>query len=589
MRLLVVALVGGVASVFGVQRANSQSCDQDASVRFTEQAESLGVRFHHQAHHSSMSYPLEVMGAGVALFDYDNDGRLDIFFANGASFPDPNPTKQEPHKDSPADWNRLFHQKADGTFEDVTEKAGVSGEGYAMGVAVGDYDNDGNEDLFVAGFPHSHLYHNNGNGTFTDVTQQAGVSGDGWATSAAWVDLDQDGRLDLIVLRYFVWNFDDRDCPTPDGKRSYCDPKIFPPIVPLVYHNDGDGHFTEVAQKIGMGKPGKGLGLAIADYNRDGKIDVFVANDGMDEFLYRNKGNGTFEETGVAANVATDDNGRDFAGMGVVFQDLNNDGLPDLLIGDLALQTFSLYRNRGDGSFDYASATDGLTRLTMAHSAWGLATIDSDNRGMQDVVAARGHVNVDIRKDNPQLNYLEPPMLLRNTGRGYRDASSCLGAIATEAFAGRGLAVGDIDNDGREDGVMTANDERAYVMHNESPAQNHWISIQLVGTSSNRDGIGAEVRVSTERGAQTKTVTTSGSYESSGDKRVHFGLGDAATLHSVDVTWPSGRHEAVALSLVDRFYVITEGKGITSTSCGNHPCFTAPGTKAGVSSGDRKQ
>lgn len=584
-------LAGAVAAlcVCLPQAASSQSCDQDPGVRFVEQAEKLGVRFHHQAHHSSMSYPLEVMGSGVALFDYDNDGRLDIFFANGASFPDPNPGKQEPRKVAPADWNRLFRQQADGTFEDVTEKAGLAGEGYAMGVAVGDYDNDGYEDLFVAGFPHSHLYHNNGNGTFTDVTQQAGVSGDGWATSAVWVDLDQDGLLDLVVLRYFVWNFDDRDCPTPDGKRSYCDPKIFSSITPLVYHNDGNGHFTEVAQKIGMGKPGKGLGLAIADYNRDGKIDVFVANDGMDEFLYRNKGNGTFEETGVSANVATDDNGRDFAGMGVVFQDLNNDGLPDLLIGDLALQTFSLYRNRGDGSFDYASATDGLTRLTMAHSAWGIAAIDDDNRGMQDMIAARGHVNVDIQKDNPQLNYLEPPMLLRNTNHGYRDASLCLGDIAKEAFAGRGLAVGDIDNDGRDDVVMTANDGRAYILHNESPAGHHWLTIQLVGSASNRDGIGAEVRVTTVRSAQTKIVTTGGSYQSSGDKRVHFGLGDAAEVRTLEIAWPSGKRETVAIPLVDRMYVVTEGKGITGSSCGNHPCSTVPGSQAGALTGDRKQ
>lgn len=564
--------------------AAAQSCDAGLGIRFEEQAARDGIAFVHRAHHSQMSYPLEVMGSGVAVFDYDNDGRLDVFFANGAGFPDPNPEKAAPRKDA-GDWNRLYHQKADGTFEDVTEKAGLKGEGYAMGVAVGDFDNDGYEDLFVAGFPTNHLYHNNGDGTFTDVTVQAGLTEGGWSTSAAWVDLDQDGRLDLVVLRYFVWNFDDRDCPTPDGKRSYCDPKIFPAIAPLVYHNDGGGHFTEVARRIGMAKPGKGLGLSIGDYDRDGKIDLFVANDGMDEFLYHNKGDGTFEETGVSANVATDDNGRNFAGMGTLFADLNGDGLPDILVDDLALQTYSLYLNRGDGTFDYASAATGLGRLTMAHSGWGVALTDAGNTGELDLVAARGHVNVDIAKDNPQLSYTEPPVLLRAAGfgkagpngatRGFEDISGCLGAMATEAFAGRGVAVGDLDNDGREDVVMTANDGRAYVLHNASDATRHWVTLTLVGTKSNRDAIGAEVELATAAKTQWATVTTTGSYQSSRDKRVHFGLGAETAVKAVEIRWPSGAKETVTLPAVDRFYTITEGKGVTGVQCGNAPCAAA--------------
>jgi len=556
--------------------AAAQSCDTGLGIRFEEQAARDGIVFEHRAHHTEMSYPLEVMGSGVAVFDADGDGRLDIFFANGAGFPVPNLEKAAPRKEK-ADWNRLFRQKADGTFEDVTEKAGLQGEGYAMGVAVGDYDNDGHEDLFVAGFPANHLYHNNGDGTFTDVTAQAGMTEGGWGTSAAWVDLDGDGRLDLIVLRYLVWNFDDRDCPTPDGKRSYCDPKIFPAIAPLVYHNDGGGHFTEVARRIGMGKPGKGLGISIGDYDRDGKIDVFVANDGMDEFLYRNKGDGTFEETGVAANVATDDNGRNFAGMGTVFADMNGDGLPDILVDDLALQTYSLYLNRGDGSFDYASAGTGLGRLTMGHSGWGLGLLDAGNTGELELAAARGHVNVDIAKDNPQLSYTEPPALLRmtgsgKTGRGFEEISGCLGTVATEAFAGRGVAVGDLDNDGREDVVMTANDGRAYVLHNESDKTRHWVTLELVGTKSNRDAIGAEVKLATVGKTQWAEVTTAGSYQSSRDKRVHFGLGAETAVKTVEIRWPSGARETVALPAVDRQYTITEGKGVTGEKCGNGQC-----------------
>jgi hypothetical protein len=554
----------------------AQKCDAGLGIAFADKTGQLGINFRHHANHTSMSYPLEVMGSGVALFDFDNDGRLDIFFANGASFPDPNPGRDLPNKDAEEYWNRLYHQKTDGSFEDVTAKAGLAGQDYSMGVAVGDYDNDGYDDLFVAGFPHNHLYHNNGNGTFSDVTLQAGVGGDGWSTSAVWVDLDQDGYLDLVVLRYMKWNFDDKFCPTPDGKRSYCDPKAFPPIAALVYHNDGHGHFEEIAQKVGMAKPGKGLGLAIADYDGDGKIDVVVANDGMDEFLYRNKGKGTFEETGLSANIAADGNGRNYAGMGVVFQDLNNDGLADIVIDDLALQSYALYLNHGDGSFDYKSAEAGITRSTMAHSGWGLQAIDADNHGWKDLMAVRGHVNVDIEKDNPQLRYEEPPALLRNNGHGFQDISGCMGAISAVPFAGRGLAVGDLDNDGLVDAVMTSNDGRAYVMHNASRTGHHWITIQLVGTASNRDGIGAEIRLTTARGLQAVTVTTGGSYQSSSDKRAHFGLGDAQSIVSLEVRWPSGAKQAIHIPAVDRFYTITEGKGITAVSCGSKPCVASP-------------
>src|SRR5713226_2238680 len=377
--------------------------------QFIDVTSALGLHFQNQASHTSRKYLPETMGAGVALFDFDNDGRLDIFAVNGAPLTDPSPKGTIPQKMGPKYWNRLYHQKQDGTFEDVTEKAGLQGTGYGMGVAVGDYDNDGYEDLYVTAYGSNKLYHNNGDGTFTDVTAKAGVGGSGWSTSAAWIDLDGDGYLDLVVLRYLQWDFDDVWCGEhKQGYRAYCHPDLFKPIAPLVYHNDGNGHFTEVSEKVGMSKPGKGLGLAFADYDRDGKTDIFVANDSMPEFLYHNKGNGTFEEVGLVSQVAVDGDGRTYAGMGVDFADYNNDGLPDLVVTDLANQRYALYENSGDGSFSYASFASGFGRMTIGHSGWGVRLLDYDNDGRKDLLIAQGHDRDTIELDHPNLHYREP-------------------------------------------------------------------------------------------------------------------------------------------------------------------------------------
>src|ERR1700757_1995486 len=343
------------------------------AAKFTEITSALNINFEYVASHTSRKYLIETMGSGVALFDFDNDGRLDIFVVNGAPLGDPTPKGTIPGKTGPKDWNRLFHQKKDGTFEDVTEKAGLQGAGYGMGVAVGDYDNDGFEDLYVTAYGGNKLYHNNGDGTFTDVTEKAGVAGSGWSTSAIWVDLDNDGLLDLVVLRYLQWDFDDVWCGEhKEGYRAYCHPDYFKPIAPLVYHNDGNGHFTEVSEKTGLGKPGKGLGVAIADYDRDGKVDLFIANDSTLEFLYHNKGDGTFEEVGLLSQIAVDGDGRTYAGMGVDFADYNNDGMPDIVVTNLANQRYALYKNDGDGIFSYATIASGLGQISMPHSGWGI-------------------------------------------------------------------------------------------------------------------------------------------------------------------------------------------------------------------------
>ena len=538
---------------------NTNSPAADVPAHFVDITQKSGVSFHYLSSHTSKKYLIETMGAGVALFDYDNDGRLDIFLVNGAPLDDPTPKGTIPKKTEAKYWNRLYRQKLDGTFEDVTEKAGLQGEGYGMGVAVGDYDNDGNEDLYVTAYGGNKLYHNNGDGTFSDVTEKAGVKGSGWSTSAAWVDLDGDGYLDLVVLRYLEWDFIDTWCGEhKDGYRAYCHPDAFNAVSPLVFHNNGNGTFTEVADKIGMGKPGKGLGIAIADYDRDGRIDLYVANDSMLEFLYHNKGNGTFQEVGLLAATAVDGDGRTFAGMGVDFADYNNDGWPDLVVTDLANQRYALYENDGKGSFNYASQTSGIGRMTIGHSGWGIRFFDYDNDGWKDLLIAQGHDLDTIELSSPNLRYREPMLIAHNNnGQGFTDVTKESGEVFEQAWVSRGLAIGDLDNDGRLDAVVTTNDGPAHVLHNETSSNNHWLLLKLTGHKSNRDAIGAEVKLTTKTGSQYATVTTASSYLSSGDKRVHFGLGKEAS-GTIEIHWPSGIHQVLKDVPVDRILQIDE-------------------------------
>jgi len=548
-----------VGAVFAPQATHPVDPQKPPPGKFSDVTSALGVRFNYISSHTPKHYLPETMGAGAALFDYDNDGRLDLFLVNGAPLLDPTPKGTIPQKTGPNHWNRLYHQKPDGTFQDVTEKAGLQGTSYCMGVAVGDYDNDGFEDLYVTALGGNKLYHNNGDGTFTDVTEKAGAAGGGWSTSAAWVDLDNDGLLDLVVLRYVQWDFDDIWCGEhKEGYRSYCHPDIFQPIAPLVYHNDGNGHFTEVSQKIGLSKPGKGLGIALADYDRDGHIDLFVANDSMVEFLYHNKGDGTFEEVSLLSQVAVDGDGRTYAGMGVDFADYNNDGLPDLVITDLANQRYALYQNNGDGTFTYASFASGLARSTMTHSGWGVRFFDYDNDGWKDLLIAQGHDLDTIEINYPNLRYREPMLLLRNNGKNFVDVSADSGALFREPWLGRGMAIGDIDNDGRLDAVVTTNDGPVHVLHNETPTQNHWLTLKLVGHNSNRDAIGAEVKLVTATGPQFVTVSTAASYLSSSDKRVHFGLGAESLAQSIEIRWPSGVTQALKDVRADQILQVDE-------------------------------
>jgi enediyne biosynthesis protein E4 len=527
--------------------------------RFVDVTDKVGVKFLHQAPHTSRKYLIETMGSGVALFDCDNDGRLDIFLANGAPYSDPTPKGFIPQKTGPEYWNRMFHQKPDGTFEDITEKAGLQGVGYNMGVAVGDYDNDGNEDLFVTGYGGNRLYHNNGDCTFTDVTGKAGVGGSGWSSSAAWVDLDNDGLLDLVVLRYVQWDWDDVWCGEHrEGYRGYCHPDVFQPITMLVYHNDGNGHFTEVGHKLGLDVPAKALGIAIADYDQDGRIDILVANDSMPEFLFHQKPDGTFEEVGLESGIAVNAEGKTYAGMGVDFADYNNDGWPDLVITDLANQRYALYKNIGDGTFDYTSFSSGLGSMSLLHSGWSLRFLDYDNDGRKDLLIAQGHDLDTIEKSFPQLHYREPMMLVRNTGKKFVDVSAVSSDIFHDAWVGRGMAIGDINNDGRIDAVVSTNGGPAHVLLNRTETNNHWLTLRLIGHRSNRDAIGAQVKVVTRSGSQWGTVTTSSGYLSSSDPRLHFGLGSDSTIDRIEIRWPSGIQHVLLNQKGDRQITIDE-------------------------------
>jgi hypothetical protein len=520
----------------------------DHSNRFDDVTGRTGIHFVNQASHTSHKYLPETMVGGVALFDYDNDGLLDIFFVNGAALADPVPAGAHPDKSAPKYWNRLYRNNGDGSFTDVTEQAGLQGDGFGMGVAVADFDNDGYEDLYVTNVGKNILYHNNGDGTFTDVTAAAGVGGSGWSAGAVFVDYDRDGLLDLFVSRYLTWDFSkDVFCGVAKpGGRGYCHPDLFPPITHLLFHNEGHGHFRDVSDDSGVSKfPGKGLGVAINDYDRDGWPDIAVANDSVPEQLFHNLHNGKFEEVGLTAGIAYDENGAAFSGMGIDFADYDNDGWPDIVIDSLAKQKYALFHNHED-HFEYVSGPAGLSAASVNHSAWGMKFIDYDNDGAKDLFFGQGHVMDNIEATQPDVRYLEAPMLLRNVANQFVDVSKQSGEVFQKALAARGVAFGDFNNDGFVDIVINCNDRPPVILENTGN-RNHWLIVNTVGTKSNRDGIGAQLRIVTDDGKhQFAVVTTASSYLSASDKRVYFGLGKALIVKELEVDWPSG--------LVDRYH-----------------------------------
>ena len=529
---------------------------------FEDIAAQSGTAFRNEPSQTPQKYLPETMVGGVALFDYNSDGLLDLFFVNGAALTDPMPEGQQPTKSEPQYWNRLYRQKRDGSFTDVTAEAGVAGYLYGQGVAAGDYDNDGHPDLYVTNFGRNILYRNNGDGTFADVTEQAGVVGGGWSTGALFVDYDADGFLDLAVARYLDWDFTtNRWCgERKEGYRAYCHPNEFGPATHLLFHNNGDGTFTDVSRSSGFGRHlGKGLGVAFNDFDRDGRPDIFVANDSFPQQLFRNLGDGTFEETALVVGVGFDEDGKTFAGMGIDFLDYDNDGWADVFVNALARQKYALYRNHG-GIFDYVSGPAGVAAATQTHSGWGTKWIDYDNDGWKDIFVAQGHVMDNIALTQADVRYREPFLLMRNIQGKFTDVSNQGGPDFQVERAARGAAFGDLNNDGFVDIVVNCNAEPAVILRNTGNG-NHWLMIDTVGTVSNRDGIGAQIRLVAESGAeQFGLVSTAGSYLSASDKRVHFGLGTATKAKLLEITWPSAVVQRIENVSANQMLTVTEPK-----------------------------
>ena len=497
------------------------------------------------------------MAGGVAVFDYNNDGKLDIFFTNGADI-------KTLKKDSPKYYNRLLENDGKGHFTDVTEKAGLAGTGYDTGVAIGDYDNDGYEDIFIAGVYRNTLYHNNGDGTFTDVTAKAGLNkpdaeyGPLWAVAAAWVDANNDGLLDLVVSNYLKWEVNHEPVCEGFGHHDYCHPKMYKPTPKQLFVNNGDGTFRDASVQAGFREhPGKGMGVGVADSELNGKMDLMIPNDKLMNQFFKNKGGGRFEEVAFDENVALREDGTYISGMGVDFRDLDNDGYPDIFLVALDGETFPIYRNTGKGSFVEVTRESGMTRLSLPMSGYSPTIADFDNDGWKDIFVSRGHVQSLASSAN--LAIAQPNTVFRNLGGMKFSALTAEAGLTAQAPSRhRGSAVGDLNGDGKLDVVVSALSAPAEIWMNQSPGDNHWLEFKLQGTKSNRDGIGARIKVVTKSGPQYNHMTTSSGYASSSAGPVHFGLGTNSSADLVEIHWPSGIVQQLKDVAADRVVVVKE-------------------------------
>jgi len=518
-----------------------------------------GISWKHVNGRSPSYYLPETTGAGCAFLDFDNDGWMDIYLVNSGrcDFYEPNPPLR----------NALYRNNRDGTFADVTEKAGVRGGGYGMGAAVGDYDGDGYPDLFLSQYGRSILYHNNGNGTFTDITEKAGIAVVGWASSAVWFDYDNDGKLDLFVCRFV--DFDkskNKLCGNEQaGERFYCIPRVYHPARSWLLHNNGDGTFTDVSQESGIAKVlGKAWGVVATDINNDGLMDLFVANDTLPNFLFLNRGHGKFEEIGLESGVAFSQDGQARSGMGVDSADFDQDGWQDLFVTNVDQEMYSIYHNRHDGSFDDLAGPLGIGATTRLMSGWGVKFFDFDNDGNVDLFIANGHPDDKIEVHSNRVTYKEPLLVFRNAGKTFENVSASAGSVFSETFAARGLAVGDFNNDGAVDVLVAVNDGAPVLLKNVAAQGNHWLGVRLVGKKANPDGIGARIIWQAGDQKRSRLKTGGGSFLSSHDPREVLGIGSRTKIESLEIRWPqpSGKVETFTELPIDRYVTIVEGSGI---------------------------
>jgi hypothetical protein len=557
---LLAAFALAAAAAVGVGKTGGQAA---SAVTFRDVTQQSGIRFTHNNGAFGKKFLPETLGPGVAFIDYDNDGWPDIFLVNGMDWPGHAQKHTTP---------KLYHNNHDGTFTDVTHKAGLDVEMYGMGVAVGDYDNDGFDDLFVTALGQSRLFHNNGNGTFTDVTQKAGLSGPReLSTSVAWVDYDKDGRLDLVVGNYVQWTQDTDLYCTLDGKsKSYCTPESYKGTAARLWHNRGDGTFEDVTQKAGLGEPtSKTMGIAVLDYDNDGWPDLLFSNDTQPNKLYRNNGNGTFSEKGVIAGVAFSEDGVARAGMGVDAADYDHSGYHSVMITNFSNQMLSLYHNEGKGLFVDEAPQSAIGRATLLTLGFGCFFFDYDLDGWPDIFIANGHIDPEIQKVQANVKYAMPPHLFRNLGKGkFEEVTNTMGAAFTAPRVGRGAAYADITNDGRLDLLLSTNGGPVYLFRNETQANgaaNRSLRLKLVGTKSNRDGIGAIVRLSSGADTQTQMLRSGSSYLSSSELILTFGLGQRDKADAIEIRWPSGQVDRLSNVAARQTVTATEGKGQTSS------------------------
>ncbi len=556
----VALVVGGSAMAqapAGTGAVRAKTVSRADAIVFEDVLAKSKIEFTLNSSISPQRYSIETMTGGVAAFDYDNDGLLDLFFTNGAAIP-------SLEKTNAGYANRLFHNNGDGTFTDVTAKAGLAGIGYSMGVAAGDYDNDGFVDLYVTGVNRNQLFHNNGDGTFTDVTAKAGVPGNvngkkAWSVTAGWLDYNNDGKLDLFVVNYLDYDVKTASICSAHKVVTFCSPNDFHGLPNILYKNNGDGTFTDVSVPSHIARyVNKGMGVAFADYDGDGFTDIFVSNDTFPNLLLHNNGDGTFTDQAMDAGVAYNEMGKTVAGMGADFRDLDNDGSPDIFHTAMFGDSFPLYRNLGGDQFEDDTSSAGLTASTSRMTAWGVGAYDFDNDGWKDLFTANAAI-LDNSEEVEHRPFKLPNSLYRNLGgMKFADVSATAGPSFQRPEAHRGSAFGDFNNDGRIDIAVTVLNGPPEILMNRTQTRNHWIILNLVGMEDNRDGLGTKVKITTAHGTQYNVANTAVGYNSSSDKRVHFGLGDDAVVERIELSWPTGVKQTLTNVKADQVLTIQE-------------------------------